>query len=104
MVVYNSGPINIEQGNSAQFNVEFLSTDGTITTPTSASISITYTNTSFASVTETVELSESNSLFTGTWSSTSAALGIATWEAISASSTTAQAVGQIRILQRQSTY
>ena len=105
MTVYNSGPVNIEQGNSANFAVEFLSADGSLSVPTSGTLSITYTSIANVSTTEDVTLTNSNSFFTGTWSSTSAALGLATWEAVAAGSTDeVQATGQIRIIQRQSTY
>lgn len=103
MPVYQSGPVNIQQGNSANFLVEFLDSDGNLTVPSTGLITVTYTNTSNASQSDSVELSESNSFFTGTWSSTSAALGLATWVATMAGSTETQATGQIRVLQRQST-
>lgn len=104
MPVYQSGPVNIQQGNSATFNVEFLDSDGVLTVPSTALIVVTYTNTSNTSQSDSVDLTESNSFFTGTWSSTSAALGLATWVATMAGSTETQATGQLRILQRQSTY
>lgn len=99
--VFNSGPINIEQGNTANFAVEFLDSSGNISTPSSGTINISYTNTAGSTVTDTVSLTNTNSIFTGTWSSTSAALGLATWIALSASSTTTQATGQIRVIERQ---
>lgn len=102
MPTYISGPINIQQGNSANFTIEFLDDSGDLTVPSSADLSVTYTNTSNASQTDSVTLSNSNSFFTGTWSSTSANLGIATWIATAASTVT-QATGQLRIIQRQST-
>lgn len=104
MTVFESGPINIQQGNSANFTVEFISSLGVLTVPSSAYISISYTNLSATSVSEDFDLTEENSFFVGTWSSTSAALGLATWNAYSANSTTAQATGQIRVIQRQSTW
>ena len=104
MTVYDSGPINIQQGNSANFTVEFLSSLNELTVPSSAYIHISYTNLSASSVSEDFDLTENNSFFTGTWSSTSAALGLATWIAYAAGSTTGQATGQLRIVQRQSTY
>ena len=104
MTVYNSGPVNIEQGNSVDFAVEFLDSTGALTVPSAGSLSIAYTNTSNASATETVTLANVNSFFTGTWSSTSAALGLATWQATATGSTVVQATGQLRIIQRQSTY
>lgn len=104
MTVYQSGPVNIQQGNSATFNVEFLDSTGALTVPSSGLVTVTYTNTSNTSQSDSVSLTEYNSFFTGTWSSTSAALGLATWVATMAGSTTTQATGQLRILQRQSTY
>lgn len=104
MTVFDSGPINIQQGNSASFTVEFLSSIGELSVPSSAYITVSYTDITNTSVSETVDLTNTNSFFTGTWSSTSAALGLATWIAIAATSTTTQATGQLRIVQRQSTY
>lgn len=103
-MVYISGPINIEAGNSAVFTIEFLSSIGELVVPSTANLTVTYVNTSNVGVTDTVSLSETNSFFTGTWSSTSASLGLATWEATMSGSTVVQATGQLRILQRQSTY
>jgi len=103
MTVYNSGPFNIQQGNSANFVVEFFDSSGDLTVPSSADLTVTYTNTSNASQTDSVTLTEVNSFFTGTWPSTSAALGLAVWAATCAGSTETQSTGQIRIIQRQST-
>lgn len=104
MVVYNSGPVNLEQGNTANFTVQYLDSSGDLTVPSTTNFTVAYTNTSNASQTDTVTLTEDNSFFTGSWSSTSAALGLATWEATMSGSTEVQATGQIRVLQRQSTY
>jgi len=102
-MVYQSGPINIESGNSAKFTVEFLTPSGNLTIPSSGNFTVTYTNTSNVTVTDNVALTQSNSFFTGTWSSTSASLGLAGWQVTAAGSTLVQASGQIRIIQRQST-
>lgn len=102
-MTFLSGPVNIEQGNSAKFAIEFLDSTGALTVPSSANLSVAYTNISNTTQTDSVTLTEENSFWTGTWSSTSAALGLATWTATGAS-TTVQATGQIRVLQRQSTY
>lgn len=101
MTVYNSGPVNIQQGNSASFTVEFLDTSGNLTVPSSGTMTVSYTNTSNVATTETIALTNSNSFFTGTWSSASAALGLATWVATCTGSTTTQATGQIRVIERQ---
>lgn len=103
VTIYNSGPVNIEAGNTASFAVEFLDSSGDLTVPSTTNMLVTYTNTSNASTTDIVTLTEDNSFFTGTWSSTSAALGLATWSVTMTGSTIAQAAGQMRIIQRQST-
>lgn len=103
MTVYNSGPFNIQQGNTANFVVEFFDDSGDLTVPSSADLTITYTNTSNASQADSVTLTETNSFFTGVWSSTSAALGLAVWVATCANSTETQSTGQLRVIQRQST-
>lgn len=102
-MTYNSGPFNIQQGNSANFVVEFLDSSGDLTVPSSADLTITYTNISDSSQIDSVTLTETNSFFTGTWSSTSAALGLAVWSATCSGSTEVQSTGQMRIIQRQST-
>lgn len=104
MAVFQSGPVNLEQGNSTVFNVEYLSSTGDLTVPSTGLITVTYTNTSNTSQSDSVALSNSGSIFSGTWSSTSAALGLATWVATMTGSATTQATGQIRVIQRQSTY
>lgn len=100
-MVFLSGPFNLQQGNSAEFTVEFLDAQGVISTPSSATMTVAYTNTSFASQTDTVTLTLENTFFTGTWSSTSAALGLATWTAICNSSVGQVATGQLRIIERE---
>lgn len=104
MPVFQSGPVNLEQGNSTVFNVEFLSSTGALTVPSTGLITVTYINTSNTSQSDFVALSNSGSIFSGIWSSTSAALGLATWVATMTGSTVTQATGQLRVLQRQSTY
>lgn len=104
MTVFNSGPINIEQGNTANFTVEFLDSSGSTTVPSAGSMTVAYVNTSNAAQTDSVILTGNGSFFTGLWSSTSAALGLATWIALTTASTITQATGQIRVIQRQSTY
>lgn len=95
-----SGPFNIHQGNSANFTVEFFDTLGSLSVPPSASMTVTYTNTSNATQVDGVTLSPNGSFFTGTWSSTSAALGLATWVATTSLSTVQIATGQLRIINR----
>lgn len=91
------GPVNVSQGNSAKFVIEFLSS-GILSVPSSGNLTVAYTNTANSSQTDTVTLTVNNSFFTGTWSSTSATLGIATWTLTAAGSTSTQQTGLIRVI------
>ena len=100
-MTFLSGPFNMQQGNSVEFVVEFLDVSGVPTVPPSATMVVTYTNTSNATQTDAVTLASVGSFFTGTWSSTSAALGLATWTATALPSSVQAAQGQLRVLQRK---
>lgn len=92
------GPVPITYGNSAFFTAEFFDSNGNTTVPSGATLNITYTNLSNVSVTESVTLSLSGDFFTGTWSSTSAAYGLADWDITATGNSTAAQQGQIRII------
>ncbi len=92
------GPVNITQGDTATFAIEYLNA-GSLTVPSGGTMSVVYTNTSNATQTDTVTLSLSNSFFTGSWSSTSAALGLATWTLFTTGSTITQQTGQINVVE-----
>ncbi len=92
-------PTNITQGNTARFVVVYLSSLGALTTPSSGQVTISYTDRSTLTATSTtIGLTATNSFYLGTWSSTGAALGLATWEVTSANSTVAAATGTIRVI------
>jgi hypothetical protein len=93
------GPVNIRQGNSAEFVAEFFDSNNRITIPSGATLSITYTNTGNASQTDTVTLGAVNSFFTGVWSSSGASLGLANWSVFASGNSTAAQVGLIRIIE-----
>jgi hypothetical protein len=91
------GPVNIIQGNAAIFTVEFFDTLGNTIVPSSAVLSITYTNTGHTSQTDTVPLNPNGYFFNGTWSSSLAAYGIANWMVTSSGSTAVAQTGLIRV-------
>lgn len=92
-------PTNISYGNSARFVVEYLSSLGVLASPSSGQVTITYVDrTSLTSTSTTIGLTATNSFYLGTWSSTGAALGLATWEVTSADSTSALQTGEIRVI------
>lgn len=100
MPSFNSGPVNIQQGNSAFFTVEFLDSSGSLSVPSSASMSVSYTDSGSSPQVDTFDLTLTGRFFTGTWSSGSAALGVATWTASASPTGTNLATGQLRIIQR----
>ena len=101
MPTFQSGPFNIEKGNSANFTIEFFDSLGALSIPAGAGLTVTYTNTSFTTQVDSVQLTQSGSFFTGTWSSVPASLGLATWVTTALPSSVQTATGQLRIIQRK---
>lgn len=98
MTQVDFGPVNITYGNSAFFTAEFYDTNGNITVPVSATLSITYTNISNASQTDNVTLTPVNSYLCGTWSSTNAIPGLAPWTITAFGASSASQIGIIRVI------
>lgn len=92
------GPTNIVQGNSAFFTAEFLDSDGNLTSPSGATLSVSYTNINNTSQTDIVTMTPSNGFFTGIWSSTSASRGLATWSITATGFSSRAQAGQIRVI------
>lgn len=92
------GPVNITGGDSAFFTAEFFDSNGVITTPSTALLTITYINTTNASQTDTVALNATGSFYTGTWSSALASFGLAQWYITCTGSTLTQQTGIIRVI------
>lgn len=92
-------PINITQGNTARFVAEFFDSAGSLTVPSSATLTITYIDRAALTSTSTsIGLTQTNSFFLGTWSSTGAALGLATWSVSAPGITSPAATGEIRVI------
>lgn len=92
------GPVNIQYGNSAFFTAEFYDSNGVLTIPSCATLSITYTNISNASQTDTVVMSVNNSFYICTWSSSNASLGLALWSIFASGASSASQLGVIRVI------
>lgn len=92
------GPVNIQYGNSAFFTAEFYDANGLLTVPSGATLSITYTNISNASQTDTVLMSLNNQFYVCTWSSSNASLGLALWSIIATGASSASQIGVIRVI------
>jgi hypothetical protein len=92
-------PINITQNNTAQFTFEFLDTNGNLTIPSSATLTIVYTPLAGGTATATIGLTLVGSFFTGIWNSAVAALGLYTYSVNAPGQlTTPAGTGQIRVI------
>ena len=88
---------NILQGNTAEFVVEFLDSDGAVTVPASGTLVITYTTLAGSSTFDTITLTLSGTTFwTGSWDSSVAAIGPAAWTV--SAPTVAATTGSLRII------
>lgn len=95
----NINPVNISYPNTARFVVEFFDTEGALTVPSSGTLTISYTDRTTLSATSTsIGLTQANSFFLGTWSSTGAAIGLATWSVSAPGITSPAASGTIRVI------
>lgn len=92
------GPTNIQQRNSAFFTAEFIDSNGNLTIPAGATLEVTYININNLSQTDSFSMTPLNSFFTATWSSTSAALGLATWSITATGFSSLAQTGQIRVI------
>ena len=92
------GPVNMTQGNSAKFLLEFTDSNGNVTVPSSANLTVTYINSANAQQVDTVTLSLTGSFWTGTWSSTSASYGLANWSLTGSGSSIVAQNGSIRVI------
>lgn len=98
MTYVDYGPFNIKYGNSAFFTAEFYDSNGLLTIPAGATLSVTYTNVNNASQTDNVAMSINNSFYVCTWSSTNAALGLAPWTITATGASSASQIGVIRVI------
>jgi hypothetical protein len=90
-------PVNITQGNSAQFIAAFLDANGNVTVPSSAPLTIVYTTVANSTASTTLAMTLSGEVFTATWASSVAAFGFANWSVIAAGQAQAT-TGQLRLL------
>lgn len=98
MTYVDYGPFNLNYGNSAFFTAEFYDSNGILTIPAGATLSVTYTNINNASQTDSLSMSLLNSFYTATWSSTNAALGLAPWTITALGASSASQIGIIRVI------
>lgn len=93
-----AGPRNITSGNSAEFVAQFFDpTTGAPTTPSSATLTVTYTATSGSTASASTAMALSGSVYTATWASSVAALGLANWS-VTAPGQTAATTGSLRLI------
>lgn len=89
-------PYNITLGSTVAFTVEFLDSNGDLTVPSSATLTMTYTTVAGATASSNITMTQSNSFFTATWGSGVAALGMANYS-INAPGQTTPTTGSLRL-------
>lgn len=88
---------NVRRWSTAAMPVDFLDATGAITTPTSATLTITYTTTSSVLVSTVIAMVPSGASFIGNWGAGVSDLGLANYS-ISAPGQANPTVGVIRVL------
>lgn len=92
-------PINITQGNTAEFIVEFLDSNGNLTIPSGGTILVSYSSAgTFIPASQSIVLVQNGSFFTGTWASSVAALGLVPWSVFVTGSSTSVKSDTIRVI------
>ena len=93
-------PINISQGSTIQIAVQFFSSAGITTVPTSATVTITYPPiaTPLTTTSTDIAMSATNSTWTATWGSGVSGLGIVTYS-ISGAGQASPTTGTWRLVQ-----
>lgn len=88
---------NIVSGNTAQFVAEFLDINGNLTVPSGGTLNIIYP-VGLTTASTAISMTQQNSFFTATWSSSVSSLGAATWTITAIGSTAPAATGDLRII------
>ena len=93
-------PTNITQDNTARFVVEFFDSDGDLAVPSSGTLTLSYIDRATLTATSTdVSLTQTDSFFLGTWSSTGAQIGLVSWSVSAPGITSPAATGTIRVIE-----
>lgn len=91
-------PTNLLSGNSAKFVVEFVDASGILVNPSSAALTLTYLISGVAN-SSTLEMSQTGSFWTATWSSVGVDVpSDATWSVASSATSNPAQTGTLRII------
>lgn len=91
-------PFNVTQGNTAQFVIEPISSLGALVVPSSLTLTIAY-NAGGTATTATPTMTLTNSFWVGSWDTTPADLGEATWTVTYNGLPGTAATGTLRIIE-----
>lgn len=92
-------PFNITQGDTVEFTAEFLDSAGNLTVPTSATLSLVYTDTTGSTASSSIGMTPSGSFFIAQWASGVSGLGFVDWSVSAPGSAVNPAnSGQLRII------
>jgi hypothetical protein len=90
-------PVNVTSGNSAEFVAQFFDSTGAATTPSSATLTITYTAAAGSTASTSLGMTLSGTTFTATWATSVAAIGAVNWS-VNAPGQTAATTGSLRLI------
>ncbi len=90
-------PTNVKKGDPIELIARFTDGSGNIVAPSSASSTISYLSSGVATV-ATVAMTRQTDVWTGTWDTDGADLGLANWAVASSLTPTASPVGQFRVI------
>lgn len=94
-------PIAVTQGNPTTFTVEFYDINGNLTVPSSATLSIIYTNTSGSTASSSIAfaITSNGYVFSATWNTSAVNPGIVTYSVTAPGTVfTPAASGSIRVV------
>ena len=88
---------NVSAGNSCEFIAEFVDANGVITTPSGATLNITYPS-GLTTASTSIVMTLQGSFYIATWFSSVSDLGPAPWNITAAGFSTAIITGDLRII------
>ena len=90
-------PFNITQGSTVEFTVGFVSSNGVVTVPSSATLTLVYTTSGGTLVSSVISMTLNGSFYVATWQSAQAAYGAVNYT-ITAPGQPTPTTGSLRLL------
>jgi hypothetical protein len=92
-------PTNITQNDTVEFTVEYVTSSGALTIPSSGALFVEYTTLAGSTALDAINLTQDGSFFVGTWGSSVSRLGPALYTVTAPGmATTPASSGELRII------